>query len=66
MQRMALQMIKDVVRLKWEAKLSHEQIAQTLSVSIFGGPDHSPSDNRFLGDTKGLDADVPLTSAVND
>ena len=33
MQRMALQMIKDVVRLKWEAKLSHEQIAQTLSVS---------------------------------
>ena len=33
MQRMALRMIKDVVRLKWEGKLSHEQIARTLSVS---------------------------------
>ena len=32
-QRMALRMIKDVIRLKWEAGLSHEQIAAALSVS---------------------------------
>lgn len=31
--RMALRMIKDVVRLKWEAQLSHEQIAAALGVS---------------------------------
>ena len=32
-QRMALRMIKDVIRLKWEAERSHEQIAAALSVS---------------------------------
>jgi len=32
-QRMALRMIKDVIRLKWEAQLSHEQIAAALGVS---------------------------------
>lgn len=32
-QRMALRMIKDVIRLKWEAQLSHEQIAVALGVS---------------------------------
>src|SRR6266481_6944828 len=30
---MALRMIKDVIRLKWEAQLSHEQIAAALGVS---------------------------------
>lgn len=32
-QRMALRMIKDVIRLKWDAQLSHEQIAAALGVS---------------------------------
>ena len=27
--RMSLRMIKDVIRLKWHAQLSHEQIAST-------------------------------------
>ena len=31
--RMSLRMIKDVIRLKWHAQLSHEQIATTLKVS---------------------------------
>ena len=31
--RMTLRMIKDVIRLKWEAKLSHEQIASALKMS---------------------------------
>ena len=30
---MALRMIKDIIRLKWEGKLSHEQIATALAVS---------------------------------
>ena len=32
-QRISLSMIKDVIRLKWHADLSHEQIATTLKVS---------------------------------
>ena len=28
--RMSLRMIKDVIRLKWQADLSHEQIAHAL------------------------------------
>jgi transposase len=32
-QRMAIRMIKDVIRLKWDAGLSHEQIAAALGVS---------------------------------
>lgn len=32
-QRISLRMIKDVIRLKWHAQLSHEQIAATLKVS---------------------------------
>jgi hypothetical protein len=32
-QRMPLRTIKDVIRLKWHAQLSHEQIASTLKVS---------------------------------
>ena len=32
-QRMSLPMIKDVIRLKWHAQLSYEQIATTLKVS---------------------------------
>lgn len=32
-QRISLSMIKDVIRLKWHANLSHEQIATTLKVS---------------------------------
>ena len=32
-QRMALRMIKDLIRLKWEAQLSHERIAVALGVS---------------------------------
>ena len=32
-QRMALRMIKDVIRLKWEAQLAHESIATALGVS---------------------------------
>ena len=32
-QRMSLPMIKDVIRLKWHAQLSHERIATTLKVS---------------------------------
>lgn len=32
-QRMALRMIKDVIRLKWDGELSHEQIAAALGVS---------------------------------
>ena len=32
-QRMSLRMIKDVIRLKWQAQLSHEQIATTLKIS---------------------------------
>lgn len=32
-QRMSLPMIKDVIRLKWHARLSHESIATTLNVS---------------------------------
>ena len=32
-QRMALRMIKDLIRLKWEAQLSHERIAAALGVS---------------------------------
>ena len=31
--RMALRMIKDVIRLKWEAQLAHEKIAAALKVS---------------------------------
>jgi len=31
--RMALRMIKDVIRLKWEAQLAHERIAAALKVS---------------------------------
>ena len=31
--RMALRMIKDVIRLKWEAQLPHEKIAAALKVS---------------------------------
>ena len=31
--RMSLRMIKDVIRLKWQAGLSHEQIAGTLKIS---------------------------------
>lgn len=31
--RMSLRMIKDVIRLKWQAQLSHEQIAATLGIS---------------------------------
>lgn len=30
---MSLRMIKDVIRLKWQADLSHEQIASTLNIS---------------------------------
>jgi transposase len=32
-QRMSLPMIKDVIRLKWHARLSHERIATTLKIS---------------------------------
>lgn len=32
-QRMSLPMIKDVIRLKWHARLSHESIATTLKIS---------------------------------
>ena len=32
-QRVALRMIKDIIRLKWEGQLSHEQIAAALAVS---------------------------------
>ena len=32
-QRMSLRMIKDVIRLKWHAQLSHAQIATTLKIS---------------------------------
>lgn len=32
-ERMALRMIKDVIRLKWEAGFAHERIAETLKVS---------------------------------
>jgi len=32
-QRMDLRMIKDIIRLKWQAALSHEQIAKALNVS---------------------------------
>ena len=32
-QRVALRMIKDIIRLKWEGQLSHEQIAAVLAVS---------------------------------
>jgi hypothetical protein len=32
-QRMSLRMIKDVIRLKWHAQLSHAQIATTLNIS---------------------------------
>jgi len=32
-QRVALRMIKDIIRLKWESELSHEQIAAALAVS---------------------------------
>lgn len=32
-QRMSLPMIKDVIRLKWHAQLSHERIATTLKIS---------------------------------
>ena len=31
--RMSLRMIKDVIRLKWQARLSHEQIASSLNIS---------------------------------
>lgn len=31
--RISLRMIKDVIRLKWQADLSHEQIAATLTIS---------------------------------
>jgi DNA-binding transcriptional regulator LsrR (DeoR family) len=30
---MDLRMIKDIIRLKWQAALSHEQIAKALNVS---------------------------------
>ncbi len=32
-QRMSLRMIKDVIRLQWHARLSHEEIATTLKIS---------------------------------
>ena len=32
-QRMDIRMIKDVIRLKWEAQLSHETIAAALGIS---------------------------------
>ena len=32
-QRMDLRMIKDIIRLKWQSQLSHEQIAQALNIS---------------------------------
>ena len=32
-QRMDLRMIKDIIRLKWQSQLSHEQIAMALNVS---------------------------------
>ena len=32
-QRMSLRMIKDLIRLKWHAQLSHAQIAATLKIS---------------------------------
>jgi hypothetical protein len=32
-QRVALRVIKDIIRLKWEGRLSHEQIAAALAVS---------------------------------
>ena len=32
-QRMDLRMIKDIIRLKWQAQLSHEQIAKALNIS---------------------------------
>lgn len=32
-QRVGLRMIKDVIRLKWEARLSHEKIAAALGIS---------------------------------
>lgn len=32
-QRISLRMIKDVIRLKWHAKLSHEQVATALKIS---------------------------------
>ena len=31
--RISLRMIKDVIRLKWQADLSHEQVAATLNIS---------------------------------
>lgn len=31
--RISLRMIKDVIRLKWQADLSHEQIALSLNIS---------------------------------
>ncbi len=31
--RISLRMIKDVIRLKWQADLSHEQITATLNIS---------------------------------
>ena len=32
-QRVGLRMIKDVIRLKWEARLSHDKIATALGIS---------------------------------
>ena len=32
-QRLGLRMIKDVIRLKWEARLSHDRIATALGIS---------------------------------
>lgn len=32
-QQLSLRMIKDVLRLKWHAQLSHEQVAATLKIS---------------------------------
>jgi transposase len=32
-QRMDLRMIKDIIRLKWQSQLSHEQIAKALNIS---------------------------------
>ena len=32
-QRMALRMVKDIIRLKWQAQLAHEKIAASLGVS---------------------------------
>jgi hypothetical protein len=32
-QQLSLRMIKDLLRLKWHAKLSHEQVAATLKIS---------------------------------